>query len=147
MYARMKDWATLWVMRGKIEVFIVMLSGLCHVGCARMAGQKYIIKVFILGVGEEKARGFARLCSLCVSRVLFGSALSFFLRPTTLRRSVVTCRWIGLVITVVYFEASLIQRQVTHVDLLYAPRRWIQATFLLQHATRGTISILLVKVN
>ncbi|OIT04062.1 hypothetical protein A4A49_13667 [Nicotiana attenuata] len=69
-----------------------MLPGLCHVGCARMAGQKYIIKVFILCVGEEKARGFARLSSLCVSRVLFGSALSFFLRPTALRRSVVTCR-------------------------------------------------------
>lgn len=75
----MKDWASLCeISEEKVRYLLFMLPpGLCYVGCAHMAGQKYLIKVFILGVVEETARGFARLSSLRVSVFFFIFSCSF----------------------------------------------------------------------
>ena len=105
------EWRLCEMWEGKVRYLLFMLPGLCHVGCARMAGQKYEIKVFILGVGRWEGTG---VCPALISlRVLCLFSLLFsLLRPTTLRRSVVTCHWIGLVTTVVYLEARPIQWQL-----------------------------------
>lgn len=87
--------------RKKERYLLFMLPGLCHVGCARMAGQKYLIKVFFWCLRGE-VRGFARISSL-VCRPFYFHALSLLPRPTILHRSGGYC---------------FIQRQVTHVDLL-----------------------------
>ncbi len=59
-------------MRGKKwGIYCSMLPGLCHVGCARMAGQKNLIKIFFL-VLERRGTGFCPdLLSVCVASFLF----------------------------------------------------------------------------
>lgn len=73
--------------RKKWGVYCFMLSGLCHVGCARLAGQKYLIKLYSL-VLERRGTGFCLdLLSVCVASFLFFHALSLLLRLPISHRS------------------------------------------------------------
>lgn len=70
-----------------MRYLLFVLPGLCHVGCARMAGQKYLIKMFLFGFRGER-HGVLPGSPLCASRVLFiFPALSLHLLPVTLHRS------------------------------------------------------------
>lgn len=82
-----------------MRYLLFMLPGLCHVGCARMAGQKYLIKMFLFGFRGER-HGVLPGSSLCACLVSF---LFFLLFPRSCVQQlcidpVVTCYWIGRVI-------------------------------------------------
>ena len=110
----------------KSELFIVHVTGLCHDGCARMAGQKYLIKI-IFGVGEERHGVLPGSPLLCLVSFLF-----FMHSPCTC-----TCTRTRTQLNVHRSSSYLfIQEQATHVDLLNMAMD--KATFLLQRSIRGT---------
>ncbi|KAK4351990.1 hypothetical protein RND71_027508 [Anisodus tanguticus] len=129
---------------GKKRHLLFMLPGLCHVGCARMAGQKYLIKLFIFGVGEERHGGFcpALLSLRGVGGLFIFPALCMFLVPTILRLSsgYLSLNWSC------DFDARPIQGQVTTVDLLIT-RRWTKQRFYCSTPIEVQSSILFAKFN
>lgn len=111
---------------GKNWDLLFMLAGLCHVGCARMAGQKYLIKIWFFGVWRGEARGFIfypALLSLCGVSVLFIFLLFHCscIQKTASIRGLLVMNW---------------SRQLTHVNLLNTAMD--NATYRLQHSTKGT---------
>lgn len=114
-----KEWVE--VVRGlrgkKWGVYCFMLPGLCHVGCARMAGQKYLIKLYFL-VLERRGTGFCLdLLSVCVASFIFSCSF-----PAPASNNLAPIQWL-----LVFYG------QVIRVELLNMAMD--KATFLLLHSS------------
>ena len=140
MYERMKDWVTfVWDVRGKSEIFIVHVTRPLPCWVRSLAGQKYEIKVFIWVLGDEKARGFARLSSSACLVSFFSPALLSCVQQLASISGYLSLNRPCDYCCVSWGEAY---SMTTHVDLRYAQHGDGYKQRLLQHTTRGTISIL-----